>query len=102
MRHLFLVGASLIVLAAVPAAAQNAAPAPARAAPTAAANPLLAEWKGPYGGVPPWDQSRPDYYPAALQAAIDEEKVEIDAIVADKSKPTFENTIAAMQRAGAK
>jgi peptidyl-dipeptidase Dcp len=101
MRRLLLAGASALVLAApVAAAAQSPAAAPAAAAP-AAANPLLGEWKGPYGGVPPWDQSRPEYYPAALQAGIDEEKAEIDAIVADKAAPTFENTIAAMQRSGA-
>ena len=100
MRHLLLVGASLIALAAVPAPAAAQAASPAAAAP-AAANPLLGEWKGPYGGVPPWDQSRPEFYPAALQAGIDEEKAEIDAIVANKAKPTFENTIAALQRSGA-
>jgi peptidyl-dipeptidase Dcp len=98
MRHLLLVGASVIALAAAPAAAFAQA---AAASSTAQASPLLAEWTGPYGGVPPWDQSTPATYAAAMQPAIDAEKVEIDAIVANKARPDFENTIAALQRSGA-
>ena len=33
---------------------------PATATSATEANPLLAPWAGPYGGVPPWDQGAPE------------------------------------------
>jgi peptidyl-dipeptidase Dcp len=63
-------------------------------------NPLLAPWPGPYGGVPPWDQMRPEHFPGAFEAALAEELKEIDAIVANTDEATFDNTFAAMERAG--
>ncbi len=63
-------------------------------------NPLIAPWAGPYGGVPPWDRMAPEHFPGAFEAAIAEQRSEIDAIVANREAPTFENTIAAMERAG--
>ena len=63
-------------------------------------NPLTAPWTGPYGGVPPWDQMTPQLFPGALEAALEEERREIDAIVRNSDPPTFENTIAALDRAG--
>ena len=64
------------------------------------ANPLLEPWAGPYGGVPPWDQMRPDLFPDALEAAMAEERKEIDAIADSSEAPTFENTLARMELAG--
>ena len=32
-------------------------------------NPLVAPWTGPYGGVPPWDQAKPELFPGAFEAA---------------------------------
>jgi peptidyl-dipeptidase Dcp len=63
-------------------------------------NPLTAPWAGPYGGVPPWDRMAPEHFPGAFDAAIAEQRSEIDAIVANSEAPTFDNTFAAMQRAG--
>ena len=63
-------------------------------------NPLIAAWVGPYGGVPPWDRMAPEHFPGAFEAALAEQRAEIDAIVATIEAPTFENTIAAMERAG--
>ncbi len=63
-------------------------------------NPLLSPWPGPFGGVPPWDQMRPEHFPGALEAALAEELKEIDAIAANADEPTFDNTFAAMERAG--
>jgi len=65
-----------------------------------AANPLLMKWAGPYGGIPPFDKVKVSDFKPALEAAIAENLAEIDAIANDKSAPTFENTIAAMERAG--
>jgi len=64
------------------------------------ANPLTAPWPGPYGGVPPWDRMSPACFPDAFDTAIAEQRREIDAIVANPEAPTFENTIAAMERSG--
>ena len=63
-------------------------------------NPLIAPWTGPYGGVPPWDQAKAEHFPGAFEAALAEQRAEIDAIVANRAAPNFDNTIAAMQRAG--
>src|SRR4030095_11415615 len=65
-----------------------------------AANPLLAKWTGPYGGVPPFDVVKVEQLKPALEAAMAEQLAEIDAITANPAKPDFENTIAALERAG--
>ncbi len=62
---------------------------------------LLAPWAGPYGGVPPWDKIKAADFPAALASAIAENKQEIEAIADQQAAPTFDNTIVAMERAGA-
>lgn len=63
-------------------------------------NPLLAEWKGPYGGVPPFDKVRVSDFKPALEAAMQDNLGEIDAIANNSDTPNFQNTIAAMERAG--
>jgi peptidyl-dipeptidase Dcp len=63
-------------------------------------NPLIAPWAGPYGGVPPWDRMAPEHFPGAFEAALAEQRCEIDAIVATPDAPTFDNTIAALERSG--
>ncbi|HKG14102.1 MAG TPA: M3 family metallopeptidase [Pyrinomonadaceae bacterium] len=77
----------------------------AAAADTAAAddeprNPLLAEWTGPYGGVPPFDRVRVADFKPALEAAMNENLSEVERIANDPSAPTFENTVVALERAG--
>jgi len=66
----------------------------------AQANPLLAPWTGPYGGVPPFDKAKVDYLKPALEAGMAQNLAEVDRIANDPAAPTFENTIAAMERAG--
>lgn len=61
---------------------------------------LLASWDGPYGGVPPFDQVRVDDVAPALIAAMDEHLAEVDAIAASPEPPSFDNTLAALERAG--
>ena len=70
------------------------------AATSADANPLLSEWSGPYGGVPPFDQVKIEFLKPALEAAMAENLSEIDKIANDSAPPTFENTIVAMEKAG--
>ncbi len=67
---------------------------------TEATNPLLAPWTGPYGGVPPFGRFQTKDLGPALDAAMAENLAEIDRIAANPDPPTFDNTIAAMERAG--
>ena len=66
----------------------------------APANPLLAPWTGPYGGVPPFDAVRVEQLKPALEAGMAEQLAEIDRIAADPAAPTFDNTLAALERSG--
>ena len=61
---------------------------------------LAAPWTGPYGGVPPFDKVKVAEFAPAIEAALAENLKEIDAITRVRSVPTFENTIAAMERTG--
>jgi peptidyl-dipeptidase Dcp len=63
-------------------------------------NPLLAVWETDFG-VPPFDIISNDDYLPAFRQAMDIHKADIDAIVENPEPPTFENTIVAMDRAGA-
>ncbi|HVK42582.1 MAG TPA: M3 family metallopeptidase [Phenylobacterium sp.] len=77
-----------------------AAALPVSALAQAAARAMTAEWTGPYGGVPAFDKVRTADFVPALSAAMKAERAEIDAIAADRDKPTFDNTIAALERSG--
>jgi peptidyl-dipeptidase Dcp len=66
----------------------------------AAHNPLLSPWSGPHGGVPPFDRVRVADFRPALEAAMAQNLAEIDAIARNPAPATFENTIAALERAG--
>jgi peptidyl-dipeptidase Dcp len=63
-------------------------------------NPLLAPWTGPYGGVPRFDLAKVGYLEPALEAGMTQQLADIDRIARDPAAPTFENTIAALERAG--
>ncbi|HYR77667.1 MAG TPA: M3 family metallopeptidase [Pyrinomonadaceae bacterium] len=63
-------------------------------------NPLLGNWEGPYGGVPPFDRVKVEYFKPALEAAMAENLSEVEKIANDQTAPTFQNTIVAMERAG--
>ena len=88
--------ATLLAGTAVAADSPEAAP-PATAA---AANPLLAVWSGPYGGVPPFAVAKVEQFQSALEAAMAEQLAEIDRIVGNPEPATFGNTIAALEAAG--
>ncbi len=97
MRNVYILAAGLAAVgASMPRAAAREIPTPA-----VSSNPLVAPWSGAYGGVPPFDQLRPSLFPEAFEMAMAEERREIDAIAANSEPPTFENTIAALERAGA-
>jgi peptidyl-dipeptidase Dcp len=72
----------------------------AQAAETAAANPLLAQWTGPYAGVPPFDKVKVEHFKPAFEAAMADQRAEIAKLAANPAAPSFDNTIAGLERAG--
>jgi peptidyl-dipeptidase Dcp len=62
--------------------------------------PLLAPWTGPYGGVPPFDKVKVEDFKPALEAAMADQLASVDTIAAATDPPSFENSIAALERAG--
>src|SRR5688500_8805764 len=63
-------------------------------------NPLIPKWTGPYGGVPPFDRVKVEHFKPAIEAAMAEHLEEIERIAAESAVPTFDNTFAALERAG--
>ena len=63
-------------------------------------NPLLGEWTDPYA-TPPFDRIAIGDYEPAFDAAIAVSRAELAAIVDNPAKPTFYNTIVALERQGA-
>jgi peptidyl-dipeptidase Dcp len=83
--------------ASTAAAAASMLPAMSQAATD---NPLTLPWTGPYGGVPPFDKVKVADLKPALEAAMAQERAEVDAIADNPARPTFQNTIEAMEKTG--
>jgi peptidyl-dipeptidase Dcp len=96
----FITAAGVLMLAIAGCAAPRDVAPPATVVTGDPGNPLLADWTGPYGGIPPFDQVEVAHFQPALEVAMAENLAEIDAIARNPAAPTFENTIAAMERAG--
>jgi len=62
-------------------------------------NPFFADYDTPYG-IPPFDKIKKSDYLPAFYHGITQNKLEIAAITQVKSRPTFENTIVAMEKSG--
>src|SRR5256885_1075429 len=65
----------------------------------ATANPLLTESKLPFN-LPPFDKIKDDHFQPALEQGMAEEIKEVEAIANQTEKPTFENTVVAMEKSG--
>ena len=63
-------------------------------------NVLLAEWVGPYGGVPAFDQMDLEIVKPALETGMALHLEEVDAIGNNPESPNFENTIVALEDVG--
>jgi len=61
---------------------------------------LLAKWEGRWGGVPPFGRFKVAEIKPAMEQAMADNLADIDRIAASTDSPTFDNTIAAMERAG--
>ena len=62
-------------------------------------NPLLQPWARPYG-LPPFAAARAEHFVPAFEIAMQAHLDEIDAIGNAAEAPSFENTVAALDRAG--
>jgi peptidyl-dipeptidase Dcp len=63
-------------------------------------NPLLADWNTPYG-LPPFDKIDASHFGPALDAAMAAHVTEVEALASSSDAPSFENTVAALDRSGA-
>ena len=63
-------------------------------------NPFLTGWETPYG-IPDFGKVKEKHYLPAIQAGIEQQQAEIDAIISNSEAPTFENVVAAYERSGA-
>ncbi len=86
MRNSFLVLVGVAVL--IPVLAQ-----------TTQENPFFTTYQTPYG-VPPFDQIKLEHYLPAYERGIAEQAAEVSRIASNRKKPTFENTIAALEYSG--
>jgi len=91
MRWLLLVMAGFAAMTFMAAQGQSQTPG---------GNVLLSTWTGPYGGVPAFDRMDLAALKPGLETAMAAHLKEIDAVAANASAPTFENTIVALERAG--
>jgi peptidyl-dipeptidase Dcp len=62
-------------------------------------NPLLESWGEPFG-LPPFERVRAEHFAPAFEQAMAAHNAEIDRIANASAAPTFENTIAALDRSG--
>ncbi len=102
MKAVLLASAAALAIGGCAASTQTATE-PATVLPTGPNVPdniLLAEWTGPYAGLPPFDRVTPDLFPEAFQFAIDEQRREVLDIANNPAPPTFANTVEALERAG--
>jgi peptidyl-dipeptidase Dcp len=84
---------ALVVLAALPARAQSPAADPPPA------NPLLSEWKTPFG-VPPFSEIKSEHYLPAFKVALAQQIAEVEVIAKNPKAPTFANTVEALEASG--
>src|SRR5467141_2717718 len=62
-------------------------------------NPLLKESTLPYH-LPPFDQIKDQHFVPAMEAGMRDQLKEVEAVANNPEKPTFENTVVALERTG--
>jgi peptidyl-dipeptidase Dcp len=62
-------------------------------------NPFGTEWTSPFG-IPPFEAIAPEHFRPAFDAALAEQRTEVERIASEAAEPTFENTITALERSG--
>ena len=64
-------------------------------------NIILAEWTGPYQGVPAFNKMKVEMLKPAIMKGMEQHLKEIDSIAGNAEAPTFENTIIPFEKTGA-
>jgi peptidyl-dipeptidase Dcp len=64
-------------------------------------NPLLIDWETPHQ-TPPFKDIKHEHFIPAIDKTLKEAKDEVDAIINNPEKPTFQNTVAALEMSGEK
>ena len=64
-------------------------------------NMILAEWTGPYQGVPAFNKMKVEMLKPAIMKGMEQHLKEIDSIAGNAEAPTFENTIIPFEKSGA-
>lgn len=62
-------------------------------------NPFFSDYETPFG-VPPFDLIENEHYMPAFEEGMRRQKIEVDDIVNNTKKPTFDNTIRALDQTG--
>ena len=62
-------------------------------------NPFLTESALPYH-MPPFDKIKDEHFVPAIDAGMQEQLKEVDAVAASPDKPTLDNTVVALERTG--
>src|SRR5216684_1853675 len=94
MRHLHLFTACALFLSAQITTVSATEPSAATAN-----NPLLTESTLPYH-VPPFDKIKDEHFTPAIEAGMREQLKEVDVVANNSEKPTFDNTVVALERTG--
>src|SRR5213596_4255706 len=62
-------------------------------------NPLMSESALPYH-VPPFDKIKDEHFAPAMETGMREQLKEVEVVANNSAKPTFENTVVALERTG--
>lgn len=62
-------------------------------------NPFFKEWTTPFQ-TPPFDEIKIEHYLPAFEEGIRQQKAEVEVIINNQEKPTFQNTIEALEKSG--
>jgi peptidyl-dipeptidase Dcp len=72
----------------------------AESAASTLSDPMLAPFGGAHGGVPPFDQVKVTAFKPAILKAMDLQRAEIAALVANPEQANFQNTLVALEDSG--
>ena len=64
-----------------------------------AGNPFFREWQTPFQ-TPPFNEIKSEHYLPAFEEGINQQNSEIEAIITNEEKPTFKNTVTALEKSG--
>src|SRR5256885_13949358 len=96
---LLLLGCALITPCRAAKPSPSSSPDSAKKKPDVTANPFLTESTLPYN-LPPFDKIKDEHFQPALEQGMAEELKEAEDIAKQTEKPTFENTIVALEKSG--